>query len=408
VEVAVEVDVEVEVDVDVDVGVDVAVDNTGNVEVIALAMQRAHSKSGGKPPFQTTAPAAELATLRAADVHVKRRVSHLTPMVELLLNAWLRNDSGVVDVAHVAEFLRLLRQHQLEYAKSIYFVLCKRIRPVSFHLFKFLSFCISRYLPMHKTTILDAYRDVLTKMKLFPDIIKPANSKALSRSSDEWKANTTSKPPTIKSITDIAYAVGKFHDEYKAYKREHESARCHFKTVFQCLSCDQQSAFAATTMMADTVLDSMDDQTFFELWRTTFGLRSSAAVLQAVRSLGFVGDPLIPSSWTEHYRIFERLVAQAPLALTPPSKVLARSFVSACPDAFLRNDVLANEPESVRAALQLIISRLNDSGFLRSALAYANASRAERTHSSANAHAHGPPHPPRRFDGNGPDRKSVV
>jgi transposase InsO family protein len=382
---------------------DTSQDRAARMEIIALAMQRAQSKSGSKPPFQPTAPTAELAILRAADVHVKRRVSHLTPMVELLLNAWLRNDTGVVEVAHVAEFLRLLRQHQLEYAKSIYFVLCKRIRPVSFPLFKFLYFCISRYLPMHKTTILDAYRDVLTKLKLFPEITNTASarSSAPPRSTVEWKAKPTSRPPTIPAITDIAYAVGKFHDEYKAYKREHESAHCHFKTVFQCLSCDQQSAFAATTMMSDTVLDSMDDQAFFELWRTTFGLRSSASVLQAVRSLCFAGDPLIPSSWTEHYRIFERLVAQAPLVLTPPSKVLARSFVSACPDAFLRNDVLANEPESVRAALQLIISRLNDSGFLRSALAYANANRAERAHLPANAQAHGSPFSTRRLDGNG-------
>ena len=70
-------------------------------------------------------------------------------MLELILNVWLHQDSGVIEIEHVAEFLRLLRSHHLEYAKSVYFVLCKRIRPVSFTLFKFLYFCISRYLWPH-------------------------------------------------------------------------------------------------------------------------------------------------------------------------------------------------------------------------------------------------------------------
>ncbi len=382
---------------------DTGQDQAQRMEIIALAMQRAQSKADGKPPFQPTAQPTELASLRAADVHIKRR-THQTPMMELLLNSWLRNNTGVVDVAHVAEFLRMLRQHPLEYAKSVYFALCKRIRPVSFPLFKFLYFCISRYLPVHKSTILDAYRDVLTKLKLITDGLKPqpteSKSNVHSAPDDQRKAKPTLKPPTIKSITDIAYAVGQFHDEYKSYQREHVAAHCHFKTVFQCLSCDQQGAFAAMSMKTEDVLDAMKEDAFFELWRTTFGLRSSAAVLQAVRSLAFSGDPLGPASWTEHYRLFHRVVAQAPRALIPPAKVLAKSFVLACPDAFLRNDVLAQEPESYAAALQCIIARLNDSGFLRSALTHANARRIERPSPQTQVQAQGPFPPARKFSGN--------
>jgi hypothetical protein len=84
--------------------------------------------------------------------------------------------------------------------------------------------------------------------------------------------------------------------------------------------------------------------------------------------------------------------------MIPPSKTLARLFVTACPDAFLRNDVLANEPESVSEALRLIITRLNDSGFLRSALAHANTRRPDRPPLPHNDH---PPPPFRKFDGNG-------
>lgn len=354
------------------------------MEVIALAMQKAQSKSDGQPPFKPVLSGPALAALRVEAIAIKRRTRH-SAMLELILSVWLNNDSGLVDVEHVAEFLSLLRQHQLECAKSVYFVLCKRIRPVSFTLFKFLYFCITRYLPAHKSTLLDAYRDVMTKLNLLPasngkhpPSLSSAPPKTATTPSIEWKGKPITRPPSIANITDIATAVGKFYDEFRAYKREHTAANCHSRTVFQCLSCEQQASFSAMCTTDEATLDAMDDTAFFELWKTHFGLRSSAAVLQAVRALQFVGDPLIPASWTDFHRTFTVTVAQAHAPLVPPLKTLAKFFVTACPDAFLRNDVLSNEPASVPEALQLVIGRLNDSGFLRSALAHARARHAER------------------------------
>jgi hypothetical protein len=371
-------------------------------------MQKAQSKSDGQPPFKPVLSGPALAALRVDAIAIKRRTRH-SAILELILSVWLNNDSGLVDVEHVAEFLRLLRQHQLECAKSVYFVLCKRIRPVSFALFKFLYFCITRYLPAHKSTLLDAYRDVMTKLNLLPSpngkhspFLSSASSKTAATPSIEWKGKPITRPPSIANITDIATAVGKFYDEFRAYKREHTATNCHSRTVFQCLSCEQQASFSAMCMTDEATLDAMDDAAFFELWKTHFGLRSSAAVLQAVRALQFVGDPLIPASWTDFHRTFAVTVAQAPAPLVPPLKTLAKFFVMACPDAFLRNDVLSNEPASVPEALQLVIGRLNDSGFLRSALAHARTRHAERApQHQVQGQPQGLPPPLRKFGGNG-------
>jgi hypothetical protein len=126
-------------------------ERAARLDVIAKAMFKAKSKSkiSAKPAIHLSASGSDLTTIRSTDIRIKRRTPR-TPVIELILNKWLQCDVATISVDHVAEFLRLLRLLAPEYAISVYYVLVKRIRPLSMTLFKFLYRCVVDYLPEHK------------------------------------------------------------------------------------------------------------------------------------------------------------------------------------------------------------------------------------------------------------------
>jgi hypothetical protein len=122
------------------------------------------------------------------------------------------------------------------------------------------------------------------------------------------------------------------------------------------------------SLRSEDDLDRMTNAELLEVWKSTFGLKSSAAVLQTLNGVTFRGDSLAPAAWAGFHQRFILVTAQAPSAVLPPPKTLAKKFVSACPSTFLRLDILALEPVDVTSALSLIISRLNDVNVLHEPL----------------------------------------
>ncbi len=341
--------------------------------IIQEALKYMRSKAAGNVVFPYSVPLEELAKHRSVPIKVKRRIVNRTVLIDVMLNTWLTGNLEELNVDLVAEFLRLLKLHDLDRAKSIYFRLAKRIRHISFALFKFLYRCIVQYLPSHKSTFASAYHDVLLKegkIRVSEEVVKPVSHAPITMPN-----RPTLKPPSVANISDMAGVVGKFYNEYRAYYREQISCRVTPRSMFQCLDADQASSFAAIVQYSEDELDGMSAEDLLEIWRTHFGLRSSAAVLQALQALQFDGNSLNAAVWADWHRKFKLVVAQAPVHHLPPTKVLAKRFIQQCPDTFLRNDVLANEPETVEDALRMVMQRLHDSGFLTTALEY---SRRER------------------------------
>jgi hypothetical protein len=338
------------------------------LDIIAKAMCKVKSASStDKAPLRMSASGHELASLRSRDIKVKRRTPR-TPVIELILNKWLHSDVSEISVDHVAEFLRLLKMVQPEYAISIYYCLIKRIRPLSSSLFKFLYRCIIEYLPDHKRCLVHAFRNVVDKeVKEARKSPSVPISKPLEFDRPAVKIRPTLRPPTLNDITDIAAVVGKFHNEYRAYVRDHQGNAC--RSMFQCLSPDQAVSFAAIVMQPEAILDKMDEEELLEVWRTCFGLQSSASVLSALSSMQFKGDVLSIASWAEWHRRVVLMTKQAPAAKLPPGKILAKRFIMGCPSAFVRDDLLAMEASCVDTALHLVICRLKDHGFIRAASA---------------------------------------
>ena len=326
-----------------------ASENERRLEIIAEAIRRSARKCApGEDAIRLSAAGKKLAELRAIDIRIKRRTPR-SHVIDLILNMWLRGQLSNIQADHVSEFLRQLNLLQPEYAISVFYALVKRIKPLSTTLFKFVYRCIAGYLPDLKKCFARACRSVSAKSK---KAAKPLKS-----------AKPTVRAPTIRDIADIEYAVGTFTNDYRAYERDHKGVQ--HKSMFQCLNPHQASSLAAMAMQSEDIIDSMTNEQFLEMWKETFGFKSSAAVLQALSRVRFAGDYLEPSSWAEHFRLFSLKLSQAPSAHQPPSEEVSKMFVNACSRPLLSKDVLAHKPDTLPAALALVLARLNDNGFMR-------------------------------------------
>ena len=338
-----------------------------------LSKMEKKAKARGQDTFSYSADESRLPELCKPNVRIGRR-THRTTLVKLIINSWLTGDVRQLDLQQVSEFLRLVSLHKPEYAISIFYVLIKRIMPVSFTLFKFLYRCITRYTRSLKRTFKDARLRLQakdnkqlakSKSKLAGTPDMPVAAQVPSQHLPQL-SKPVLKPPTLKDVTNIADVVGRFYNEYRAYSREQRACKLTARTMFQCLDADQAATLAAMSQHDEEELDAMDSEALLEIWRATFGLQSSAAVLRACNRLPFNGNTLDLVAWSDWSRRFRLVVAQAPLQNLPPPKELAKVFVLRCQDSFLSSDVLANEPGNLDVALRLVMQRLNDSGFLMS------------------------------------------
>ena len=315
------------------------------LQIIKQHLPKIRRASGSAVKFSCTGEV--LRRLQLEDVTIKRPTTR-SPMLELIMNNWLRSSFRTVNTDHVCEFLRLMRLLPLEYAVSVYYALVKRILPISKTFFKFLYRCIHEYLPSHRRAFCKAYYSDNKKKK----------------KSSKRNHKPTLKAPTIALISDIVDATGRFYNEYRAYERDHEGFT--YKTVFDCLTPAQASDFASQSRLTEGTLAAMDTEAFMETWRQTFGFQHSAPVLAAINAVAFSGNVLKPASWSSYNAKFLNVLNQAPMANRPPGKMVARAFMHNCNCAFLVRDVLAHEPADHTVALDLVLDRLNDSGFLQS------------------------------------------
>ena len=90
----------------------------------------------------------------------------------------------------------------------------------------------------------------------------------------------------------MASVCGKFHNEYRAYAREQKSCNLTPRAMFQCLDAEQAATLASMSLHSEDDLEAMETNELLEVWRETFGLKSSAAVLRACNALAFNGNPL--------------------------------------------------------------------------------------------------------------------
>jgi hypothetical protein len=298
-----------------------------------------------------SASGSTLEALRADDVTIKRRTPR-THILETILTNWLRCNLKSVRLDSIAEFCRQMLLMPHEYAISVYYALTKRVRPISKSFFKMVFRCVEAYIPEHTRIFGHAYRSVKKK--------QPVNATAAITG----RRKPTMRPPSIRDITDIVDATGRFYDEYRHYERDHVG--WNHKTMFQCLSPSQAVTFSSQSRSPEADLDAMPAARFIEVWRSTFGFRSSAEVLAALKRVPFSGNILSPNAWSAYHERFIKVLQQAPSSRRPPGKSVAVVFVENCQNSFLEDDVLAEEPADHDAALTLVLDRLNDSGFLQS------------------------------------------
>ena len=87
----------------------------------AIARMKAKATEAGTAIFPYSVSLDELTTQRATPIRVKRRIVNRTVLVDVMLNTWLNGNLERLDVDIVSEFLRLLKLHALDRAKSIYY-----------------------------------------------------------------------------------------------------------------------------------------------------------------------------------------------------------------------------------------------------------------------------------------------
>jgi hypothetical protein len=283
------------------------------------AFERTKAKSKSSSFLYCSCSPAELQEHRSTDIDIKKPTAR-TPLVELILTAWLRTDIAKVKIKHIEEFLRLLKLTPLEYALSIYYALAKRIRPVSNSFYQLLFRCIANYLPDHIPVFGRAHRDVWEKEKASnkaPDAASTPTMHSATKpghaSLDRRKPST--RAPQVSDIHNIKEATGAFYNAYKAYDRDWRGFD--HKSVFECLTPNQAAEFVSLSRLPEEKVASLQTEEFMELWREKCGFRSSAAVVKALESVSFDGPLLTPSSWSLYHQRFAAVLLQAPKVSLP-------------------------------------------------------------------------------------------
>jgi hypothetical protein len=121
------------------------------MRVIQEAYDKTERRSGASF-LVLSCQGAELQSLREEDVHIQRPSSR-SPLLELILDKWLRSNPKPFKIAPLAEFLRQIRMLPAEYAISVYYALVKRVKPVCRSLYRIIHRSIFQYLPDHENIL---------------------------------------------------------------------------------------------------------------------------------------------------------------------------------------------------------------------------------------------------------------
>ena len=303
-------------------------------------------------------PELQVSSVEIEPIVIKRRTGR-TRYMEMLLNHWLR----IPPTLHAEDlclFLKLLKLMPQECRNEIFSSLARGVQRRSQELYKFVFKCVKSYMPAQG----DFFNAVHVKNKNKLNIDK---LKGLPVSADKKKRpKPTVVKPVLKSIEDIADVTFRFLNEYKRYAHDHATNGYDHDSFFGCLTTDQQATICDMTKNSIASIEMLELESQVDLFRGLFGHKSSAAVIDELSTLDFVGDALSPAAWAAFKMRFQRVLNLAPREVRPPEAELARRFVYACPLKMLKIDVQARKPLSLAGAMDAILGRLNDHGFLRS------------------------------------------
>lgn len=309
------------------------------------------------------APELSVSSTEIEPITIKRRTGR-TRYLEILLNHWIRIPP-TLNVEDLDLFLKLVKLLPQECRNEVYSVLARGVQRRSQELYKFVFKCVRTYIP-EQGLFFNAIH-VKNKNKLNVGKSKaPALAEGDKKSSHLKRAKPTVVKPTLKSIENIHDVTFHFLNEYNRYAHDHATNGYEHDSLFGCLTADQQATMCDMTKHTIASVEQLDLESQLDLFRGLFGHKSSAAVIDDLSTLEFVGDPLSPAAWAVFKTRFQKVLNLTQRDARPPEQELARRFVYACPLKMLKNDVQARKPQSLAGAMDCILGRLNDHGFLRS------------------------------------------
>jgi hypothetical protein len=285
--------------------------------------------------------------------------------VEMTINCWLSSARSLPDIPvmdeDVCNLLKIFSVSPQEALIEIYKIWFHVLRPVSSALYVFLYRCLIRYLPDQKCVFKRVH------VKLTPAGLAPtAHLMATNKTESKKKPKPTVPKPTVQNIHDIVYVCGTFANNYRRYVYDYQQSNYEHCSLFACLSPDQQVSLAGLATLSTAEVELLDTEAQLDIFRSNFGIKSSAECIAELSALKFRGNALDPADWSAFHIEFLAIINRAPRNVRPPEFELAKRFVYACPLLLLRADVQARKPTSHTMGLETIIGRLNDPGFLRS------------------------------------------
>jgi hypothetical protein len=164
----------------------------------------------------------------------------------------------------------------------------------------------------------------------------------------------------MKEVHDIADVLGRYYTAYRSYERDQRACKRVPKSIFETMDYNQQETLATMSLQTEEYCNGLSNDDLIDLFRKTFGLKSSASAIEALNGIQFTGAALQPATWAEYNDRFLKVYNQIPIAIRPPGKEVAKRYIGACPSSFLKNDIMSLEPADHQTALKLVMERLND------------------------------------------------
>ena len=293
--------------------------------------------------------------------------------LDLLLSSWLRIALNSIPVSQFLLFFSLVHSCRGEWTPSVFKIVISRFLPLSKHFVQFIWHVIRDTLPEHGLNFKLVFERLHRKSKLPPP--KPSTPGSATTSTTH-SAPPRTKRPVLRDLEDISSFMTVFLVEYSKYKRDFAASKFAHDSLFQCFTPTQQQTLASMTSTTTDACQAMSDDEICELVRKTYGLKSQAAAIHALKSVPFAGSALDKTSWSKFHSAFKNVILQVFAPAMPSPKQIAGIFIRCCPFPFMRTTLVAQDLQSLPTALASSQALLDDSNFIRDALKHSGGSPA--------------------------------
>jgi hypothetical protein len=291
--------------------------------------------------------------------------------LDLLLSSWLRTALNSIPVSQFLLFFSLIHSCRGEWTPSVFKIIVRRFLPLSKQFVRFIWHVIRDTLPEHGLNFKLVFERLHRKSKLPP----PKTSISASDSTTP-SAPPRTKRPVLRDLEDIFSFMTVFLVEYSKYKRDFITSKFAHDSLFQCFTPTQQQTLASMASTTTDACQAMSDDEICELVRKTYGLKSQAAAIHALKSVPFAGSALDKSSWSKFHSAFKNVILQVFAPAMPSPKQIAGIFIRCCPFPFMRTTLVAQDLQSLPSALASSQALLDDPNFIRDALKHTGSSPA--------------------------------